>query len=129
MTEPSRKARPEPRIEAASVAVGCRHGRAAVASARLRSQGLRVAVLMPRPPTRSKYPDLLHRTLVVEDVLIVLDDHGNGLERERPVSCFDHVLQIEILDREMVVAIAERAANRREVSLFHRLDHIGFPGD
>jgi hypothetical protein len=47
MTEPSMKARPEPRIEAASVAVGRRHGRAAVASARLTSQGLGADVLMP----------------------------------------------------------------------------------
>src|SRR5262245_21939737 len=108
MTEPSMKARPEPRIEAASVAVGCRHGRDAVASARLRSQGLSAAVLMPPPPPRPSAPDLLHRALVVEGVLIVLDDHGDSLEREGPVSRFDHVLQIEILDREMVVAIAER---------------------
>src|SRR5258708_29602090 len=111
MTEPSRKARPEPRIVATSVAVGCRHGRAAVASARLRSQGLSVAVLMPRPPNRPKRRDLLHAALVVEDVLIVLDDRGDGLERESPIGPFDHVLQIEVLDREMVVAVAERAAH------------------
>src|SRR5262245_3139168 len=110
MTEPSMKARPEPRIEAASVAVGYRHGRAAVASARLTSQGPSAAVLMAQPKARWRV-DLLHHTLVVEDVPIVLDDRCDGLEHKRPVTFLDHVLQIEVLDRKMVAAVAERAAH------------------
>src|SRR5262249_26313059 len=71
----------------------------------------------------------LHRTLVMEAVLIVLDDRGDGLEHRRAVGSFDDVLQIEILDREVVVAVAERATNRRKVGLLHRLDHISLLGD
>src|SRR5437016_928871 len=41
----------------------------------------------------------LHRALVVELVLAVLDNGGDGLEREVALRILDHVLQIEILYR------------------------------
>src|SRR5882672_12137416 len=60
---------------------------------------------------------LLHRTFVVEAILVVLDDGGHRLERELAVGVLDHVLQVEILDRDVVVAVFERAAQRLEVGL------------
>src|ERR1700730_9552748 len=80
---------------------------------------------------RSRYQtdSSLHRALFVEAVLIVLDDRGDGLEDRVAIGPFDDVLQIEILYREMIVAVAERAANRCKVRLFHRLDHVDLPGD
>src|SRR6516225_11242457 len=47
----------------------------------------------------------LHRAFVVEAVLIVLDDGRDRLQRELAVGIFDHVLQVEILDRNVVVAV------------------------
>src|ERR1700719_2702798 len=79
--------------------------------------------------SRHQTDSSLHRALVVEAVLIILDDHGGGLEHRHAVGPFDDVLQIEVLDRKMVVAVAERAPNRSEVRLFHRLDHVCFLGD
>src|SRR4051812_35013301 len=60
-----------------------------------------------------------HRALVVEAVLVVLDDGGNRLQRELAVGVLDHILQVEILDRDVVVAIFESAAQRLEVGLLH----------
>src|ERR1700722_4749063 len=57
---------------------------------------------------------------VVERVLIVLEDGGHGLEHV-VVALFHQILQVEILDRNMVVAELEVAAQRLEVGLFHRL--------
>src|SRR5258708_6576394 len=56
-----------------------------------------------------------HRALVVEAILVVLDDGRDGLERELAVSVLDDVLQIEILDRHVVVAELEAAAQRLKV--------------
>src|SRR5262245_20427923 len=47
----------------------------------------------------------LHRALVVELVLAVLDDGRDSLERQVAVRVLHHVLEIEILDREVVVAV------------------------
>src|SRR5271169_4763045 len=65
-------------------------------------------------------PRSLHRTFVVEAILVVLDDGGDRLQRELAVGILDHVLQVEILDRDVVVAVFERAAQRLEVGLLHR---------
>jgi hypothetical protein len=59
-------------------------------------------------------PRSLHRAFVVEAVLVVLDDGGDGLQRQRAVGVLDHVLQIEVLDRDVIVAVFERAAQRFE---------------
>src|ERR1700760_2331054 len=64
-----------------------------------------------------------HRTLVVIAILIVLDDGGDGLERQGAVGVLHHVLQIEILNRDVVVAVSEGAAHRLEIGLFHRRLH------
>src|SRR5450631_4027842 len=45
-----------------------------------------------------------HRAFAVEAILIVLDHGGDRLERERAVGLLHHVLQIEILDRDLVPA-------------------------
>src|SRR5215208_8136371 len=50
----------------------------------------------------------LHRALDVEFVLAVLDDGGDGLERQVAFCILDHVLQIEILNRKVVVAVLVR---------------------
>src|ERR1700722_14114165 len=52
---------------------------------------------------------LFHRAFVVEVILIVLDDASDGLERERAIGILHHILQIEILDRDVVVAVFEGA--------------------
>src|SRR5580704_15188324 len=64
-----------------------------------------------------------HRATVVEAVLVVLDDGGDGLEHVL-VALFDHVLQIKVLDWDVVVAEFEIAAHRLEVGLFHRLSDV-----
>src|SRR6476646_4459546 len=61
----------------------------------------------------------LHRAFVVEVILTVLDDGGNRLQRELTVGVLHHVLQVKILDRDVVVAVFERAADRLEVYLLH----------
>src|ERR1700676_3201303 len=43
-------------------------------------------------------PLSLHRTFIVEAVLAVLDDGGDGFQRERAVGVLDNVLQVEFLD-------------------------------
>src|ERR1043166_136307 len=53
----------------------------------------------------------LHRAFVVEAVLVVLDDGGDGFQRQLAVGILDHVLQIEALDRDVVLAVFERAAH------------------
>src|ERR1700759_5730892 len=57
-------------------------------------------------------PRSLHRAFVVEAVLIVLDDGGDRLQRQLAVCVFDHVRQVEILDRDVVVAVFEAPAQR-----------------
>src|SRR5262245_15196083 len=49
----------------------------------------------------------LHRALVVKAILIVLDDGGDGLKCEIAFLVLDRLLQIEILDREVIVPIFE----------------------
>src|SRR3974377_2558575 len=64
-----------------------------------------------------------HRASVVELVLAVLDDGGDGLEREIAAGVLDYVLQIEILDREMVVSVLVGTAHRRIIRLAHCIAH------
>src|SRR5271170_2074118 len=59
-------------------------------------------------------PCSFHRTSIVIAILIVLDDGGDRLERQSAVSVLHHILQIEILDRDVVVPVSERAAHRLE---------------
>src|SRR5579864_6630397 len=56
----------------------------------------------------------LHRTLVVEFVLVVLDDERDGMQLVAAVGGLGGVLQVEILDRDVVVAEPEIAAYRLE---------------
>src|SRR5882672_100185 len=71
-------------------------------------------------PPPSFAPGSLHRALTVEGILVVLDDRGDGLEYELAFGVLDHVLEIEGLDREVVVAELEVAAHRLEVGFFQR---------
>src|SRR5262245_39946312 len=57
-----------------------------------------------RDPSGARLP--LHRTARVELVLAVLHNRVDGLEREIAFRVLHHVLQIEILDRKVVVAVA-----------------------
>src|SRR5437773_6691339 len=70
-------------------------------------------------PLLKQNPRLLHRAFVVEAVLVVLDNGGDRLQRELAVGILDHVLQIEILNRDVVVAVFVRTAHRFEVHLLH----------
>src|SRR4051795_1372332 len=73
---------------------------------------------------RRQKPTLLHRALVVEAVLVVLDDGGHRFQRELALGILDHVLEVEILHRDVVVAVFVRAADRLEVHLLHRGLHL-----
>src|SRR3984893_14077642 len=75
------------------------------------------------PPPSGGDPRSLHRTFVVEAILVVLDDGGHRLQRERAVGILHHILQIKILDRDVVVAVFERAAQRGETRFLHRSLH------
>src|SRR5258707_1309058 len=68
----------------------------------------------------SETPSPLHRALVVELVLAVLDDGRHRLQRQLALVVLDHVLQVEIVDRDLVVTKLEGAANRLEICLAHR---------
>src|SRR6266403_4102742 len=81
----------------------------------LRSKSRGSAQALPLHLTRRS----LHRTFVVKAVLVVFDDGGDGFQRELAVGILHHVLQIEILDRDVVVAVFERAAQRLEIRLLH----------
>src|SRR3984885_12952020 len=61
----------------------------------------------------------LHRAFVVEAILAVLDDGRDGFQRELAVGVLHHVLQIEILDRDVIVAVFERTAQRLEIGLLY----------
>src|SRR3954465_12471203 len=50
---------------------------------------------------------LLHRAFVVEGVLAVLDNGRHGFQHELALGVLDHVLQIKILNRDVVVAVFE----------------------
>src|SRR4051812_28097210 len=76
-------------------------------------------LIMRRKNAARKRQGSLHRAFVVEAILVVLDDGGHRLERELAVGALDHVLQIEILDRDVVVAVFEGTAQRLEIGLLH----------
>src|SRR5215831_9935414 len=71
------------------------------------------------PPYKKPSPSQLHRATIVELVLIVLDYGRHRLERQVALGVLDHVLQVEVLDREVVVAILVRPAHRFVVGLAH----------
>jgi hypothetical protein len=64
-----------------------------------------------------------HRAAVVEAILVILDDCRDCLEHVF-VTVFHDLLQIEILDRNVVVAEFEVAAHGFEIGLFHRPAHL-----
>src|SRR3954468_7083487 len=71
------------------------------------------------PPLLNESPRSLHLAFVVEAILVVLDNSGNGFQRKLAIGVLHHVLQIEVLDRDMVLAVFERAAHRLEIRLLH----------
>src|ERR1700719_1077023 len=79
----------------------------------------------PADPRRAVIECLrsLHRALVVEAVLRVLEDGGNRLQTEAAIRLLDGLLQVELLEREVMVAVFIRAAHRRKADLLHRLAH------
>ena len=62
----------------------------------------------------------LYWALIVESVLAVFNDGGNRFEHVA-VPILYRFLQVEILDRNMIVAEAEFAANEIEIGFFHGL--------
>src|SRR5262249_1300573 len=65
----------------------------------------------------------LHRALVVKIILAVLDDGRRRLERQVAVRILHHVLQVEVLDRNVIVAVLVRPAHRGVVRLAHLVAH------
>ena len=61
-------------------------------------------------------------------VLIILDNRGNGLE-DVVVALLHHILQVEVLDRDVIGAELEVAANRLEIGFLHLLAHLVFLGE
>src|SRR5579884_3369963 len=70
---------------------------------------LRVRRGADAPSTNNSSRPSLHRTLIVESILVVLDDQRDGVERVAAVRVLGGVLQVEILNRNVVIAISERA--------------------
>src|SRR3982074_3239381 len=64
-------------------------------------------------------PRSFHRDFVMEAGLGVLDDGSDRFQRKLALGVLDHILQIEALDRNMVVTVFERAAQRLEIRLLH----------
>src|ERR1700746_2878376 len=71
----------------------------------------------PRPASLARSP--LHWTLVVKLILTVLDDRGDGLEGEVAFRVLHHILQVEVLNRTLVVAVLVGTAHRGVVGLAH----------
>src|SRR6476646_10970910 len=72
---------------------------------------------VPRPASLAQSP--LHWTLVVKLILTVLDDRGDGLEGEVAFRVLHYILQVEILNRKLVVAVLVGTAHRCVVGLAH----------
>src|SRR5262249_53326950 len=72
---------------------------------------------------RGRSRSLLHRALVVKIILAVLDDGRRRLERQVAVRILHHVLQVEVLDRNVIVAVLVRPAHRGVVRLAHLVAH------
>src|SRR5262249_45574112 len=64
-----------------------------------------------------------HRALLVIAVLVVVDDLRDRAQRVLALRVLDRLLQIEALDREVVVAVAVRAAHRGVARLAKRVAH------
>src|SRR5438067_11303360 len=61
--------------------------------------------LVARAPISASLSLPLHRAPIVEPVLAVLQDGGDGLQAVGAVGILHRLLQIEVLDREMVVPV------------------------
>src|SRR5262245_2832894 len=70
-----------------------------------RADGLASSVFRPLSSLVRRPASPLHRALLVEAVLAVLDDRGHGLEDEIAARILDRFLQVEILDGELIVAV------------------------
>src|SRR6185369_9292501 len=55
------------------------------------------------PLILKRYPRSLHLAFVVETVLVILDDGGDRFQRQLTIGIFHHVLQIEVLDRDVII--------------------------
>src|SRR4249919_3021424 len=69
-----------------------------------------------------------HRALLVIAILVVLDDPGDGAQRVLALRVLGGLLQVEALDREMIVAVAIRPAHRGVARLAHGVAHRVLPG-
>src|SRR5215207_11771093 len=65
----------------------------------------------------------LHSATIVIAVLMVLHRHRHGLEGNGTIAGLDRLLEIEILDREVVVAIFVGTPHRGEIRLAHGVTH------
>ncbi len=81
-----------------------------------------------RSHSRCGASTLFHRALVVEKILIVLQDGGHCLENDVAVRILDRHLQVEILDRDVIVAEFDGAPHRRNTGLLHVSAHVLLPG-
>src|ERR1700722_14694049 len=61
---------------------------------------------------------LLHRALIVESVLAVFNDRGDRFEHIN-IAILYRFLQVEVLNRNMIIAEPKLAAHGVEVGLFH----------
>ncbi len=68
-------------------------------------------------------------------VLVILQDRCHRFDLVTAVGFLDDLMQIEILDREVVVAVAVRSADRSIIGFLHRraqtvlIGQIAFDGD
>ena len=102
-----------------------RIGQPAHAAVSDRSDG-KPAIALTEPTAMAGRVHSLHRTTIVEAILIILDDSRDGVKRIAAIRILCRVLQIKILNRNVVVTELEIAANRFEVRFLHFLTHTFF---
>src|SRR4030095_3525656 len=68
----------------------------------------------------------LHAAAIVIAILEILHCQCDRLEPDGAICILHRILQIEALDREVIVAISERSAHGCEVRFAHCIAHRGF---
>src|SRR5258708_1811824 len=87
---------------------------------RFQTKRERVAALpFPVGPRAKIVVASLHRAFFSERIHRILYGRGDRLDRHHAAGILDRFLDVEILDREVVVAVLEAAAQRLEVGLLH----------
>src|SRR6267142_4226119 len=64
-----------------------------------------------------------HRTFTCIEILVIAQDHAEAAHRKFSASILDDLLQVEILDREVILVESKLSAHRGEAGLAHCVPH------